>query len=67
MLGFLNHFNIFRTVKADRRRKRSLDEARSQLIDAVANKEYYDAIVPMLRKRIYRLEQEIAKAARVTR
>lgn len=67
MLGFLSHFNVFRTVKADRRRKKMLDDARSQLADAVANKEYYDAVVPMLRKRIYRLEQEIAKAARVAR
>lgn len=63
-MGFLNRFNPFRIASTDRRRKTLLEEARSQLIDAVNSKEYYDAVVPMLRKRIYRLEQEIAKAAK---
>lgn len=63
-MGFLNYFNPFRIASADRRRKTLLEDARGQLIDAVKNKEYYDAVVPMLRKRIYRLEQEIAKAAK---
>lgn len=63
-MGFLNRFNPFQIASSDRRRKALLEEARSQLIDAVSNKEYFDAVVPMLRKRIYRLEQELARAAK---
>jgi hypothetical protein len=64
MMGFLNLFrylNPFRYLKSKDRRRVMLERARSNLLDAVGNKEYYDAIVPMLRKRVHRLEQEIIK------
>lgn len=63
-MSFLSRFNPFQITSSDRRRKRLLEEAHEQLIGAVSSKEYFDAVVPMLRKRIYRLEQEIAKAAK---
>jgi hypothetical protein len=63
-MGFLNRFNPFQIVGTDRSRKKLLEEARGQLIDAVSNKEYFDAVVPMLRKRIHRLETEISKLAK---
>jgi hypothetical protein len=65
-MGFLDHFNPFRIAKLERRRKKLLEDARSELTDAVSNKEYYDAVVPMLRKRVARLETELNKARRVT-
>jgi len=63
-MGFLSKFNPFQIAGTDRRRKKLLEEARGQLIDAVSNKEYFDAVVPMLRKRIHRLETEIGKLAK---
>lgn len=63
-MGFLDRFNPFRIASLNYRRKRLLDQARNELTDAVSNKEYYDAVVPMLRKRVGRLEQELAKAAK---
>lgn len=63
-MGILDRINPFRIASSDRRRKKLLEDARSQLIDAVNAKEYYDAVVPMLRKRIHRLETEIGKLAK---
>jgi hypothetical protein len=62
MMGFLN---LFRYLKSKDRRYVMLERARSSLLDAVGNKEYYDAVVPMLRKRVHRLEQEITKQRKV--
>lgn len=60
-MGFLSLFNPGRYLKSKDRRHVLLERARSSLLDAVGNKEYYDAVVPMLRKRVHRLEQEIIK------
>jgi hypothetical protein len=65
LMGFLRRFNPWRAVRTTHRREKMLDDARSELLDCVKSKEYYDAIVPMLRKRIDRLEREIARKARV--